>query len=86
VITARGTGKYPRWFRAEKEMSMEWLEFSRWSDEVTRAVVAQRAMAHESHGEKTEAKTSTVQMREQLVVLLRSYPVTNPWGHPLDRN
>ncbi len=61
---------------------MEWLEFSRWSDEVMRDVAAQKG-ALECLKAEALAQTPT-QKRELLDALLRSHPASNPWGHPVE--
>ncbi len=65
---------------------MEWLEFSRWSDEVTREIVARMGVQGELERVKAEANAQTVaQKRQQLDSLLRSHPASNPWGHPVEQ-
>lgn len=64
---------------------MEWLEFSRWSDEVMRDVVARMGAQGELERAKAKALAQTpAQKREQLEALLRTHPASNPWGHPVE--
>ncbi|MGA9520494.1 MAG: hypothetical protein WBV82_03470 [Myxococcaceae bacterium] len=64
---------------------MEWLEFSRWSEDVTRDVAARIEMQGDLERAKTQALTTTPdQKRAQLEALLRSHPASNPWGHPTE--
>jgi Asp-tRNA(Asn)/Glu-tRNA(Gln) amidotransferase C subunit len=60
---------------------MEWLEFSRWSDEVTQTVVAQMAHASELRRSKEQADR-VARKRERVQELMRTYAAINPWGHP----
>lgn len=65
--------------------TMEWLEFGRWSDEVTRDLAARLAVQGNLAAAKVKAQVQTpMQQREQLESLLRSHPASNPWGHPVE--
>lgn len=66
---------------------MEWLEFPRWSPEVERqlAMQAARLGAAMNRGAVSARKpgvSATVAAAYRLNTMLRSYPRTNPWGHP----
>jgi hypothetical protein len=64
---------------------MEWLEFNRWSRDVEQRLTVQSAQLAGSvkprpgnvHVESAEARAHRLQ------TLLRHYPRTNPWGHPV---
>jgi len=66
---------------------MEWLEFPRWSPEVERQLEMQAARlgVAMNRGALSAPKTggsATVAAAYHLNAMLRSYPRTNPWGHP----
>ncbi|GEL68739.1 MULTISPECIES: hypothetical protein [Myxococcus] len=67
---------------------MEWLEFSRWSPEVEKqlAMQAARLGTFEHRGpqaSRRSAAATTVSATCRLSTVLRQFPRTNPWGHPI---
>ncbi|MCI0571440.1 MAG: hypothetical protein L0Y66_11855 [Myxococcaceae bacterium] len=62
---------------------MEWLEFDRWSPEVEWALALQvaRVVATRPSSQPTP-RMDTRALASHLQSLLRTYPPTNPWGHP----
>ncbi|MFY2561832.1 hypothetical protein ACN469_29820 [Corallococcus terminator] len=70
---------------------MEWLEFSRWSPEVERQLAQQAARlgAAAALGASLTRRvrvSATVAAAYRLSAMLREYPRTNPWGHPVSES
>lgn len=64
---------------------MEWLEFGRWSPEVTQQLASQAArlsIAARPRSGPPRAENASAQAH-RLAVLLRQAPPSNPWGHPV---
>ncbi|WP_044890431.1 hypothetical protein [Myxococcus hansupus] len=70
---------------------MEWLEFTRWSPEVEQQLSMQAARLGAVDHPRTSAHRrpgsgTTVSATCRLSTVLRQFPRTNPWGHPVSES
>ncbi|MFP2958801.1 hypothetical protein ACLEPN_13380 [Myxococcus sp. 1LA] len=70
---------------------MEWLEFSCWSPEVERQLATQAARLgtfehRDAQASRRPGAGATVSATCRLSTVLRQFPRTNPWGHPISES